>query len=64
MKFRNVIVALAVSAAATFGPAYGQTTARTVRWSGDRTDRVGACRAHRLRGAGNRRRRGHLVQWR
>ena len=26
MKFRNVIVALAVSAAATFGPAYGQTT--------------------------------------
>ncbi len=26
MKFRHVIVALAVSAAATFGPAYGQTT--------------------------------------
>ena len=26
MKFRHVIVALAVSAVATFGPAYGQTT--------------------------------------
>ena len=26
MKYRHVIVALAVSAAATFGPAYGQTT--------------------------------------
>ena len=26
MKFRHVVVALAVSAAATFGPAYGQTT--------------------------------------
>ena len=25
MKYRHVIVALAVSAAATFGPAYGQT---------------------------------------
>jgi hypothetical protein len=26
MKYRHVIAALAVSAAATFGPAYGQTT--------------------------------------
>ena len=26
MKYRHVVVALAVSAAATFGPAYGQTT--------------------------------------